>query len=142
MPDDLPIRPDLVIPAAELAVRTSRSSGPGGQHVNTADTRVQLSWSVAASVAVSEHQRARLLARLAGRLSAGGDVSVACGSHRSQRRNLQEARVRLAALVLAALQEPRERKATARTRAGRERRLARKRRRAEVKKLRRQLPED
>ena len=139
---DLEIRPDLVIPAGELLVRTSRSSGPGGQHVNTADTRVQLRWNVAGSAALSPQQRERLLARLGGRLTGDGDLIIACDVHRSQRRNLLEARVRLAALVLAALAVPRERKPTARTRAGHERRLERKRRRAGVKALRRRRPED
>lgn len=140
--DDLAIRPGLVIPAGELSVRTSRSSGPGGQHVNTADTRVQLRWHVGGSTALSDAQRDRVLARLGSRLTADGDLIVACDAHRSQRRNLQEARVRLAALVLAALAVPRERKPTARTRAGHERRLERKRRRAAVKSLRRRRPED
>jgi ribosome-associated protein len=142
MSADLVVRPDLTIPAAELEVRTSRSSGPGGQHVNTTDTRVQLRWNVAASTVVSEQQRALLTDRLAARLTAGGELTVACSTHRSQRRNLQEARVRLAALIERALQERRERRPTKRSRAGHERRLERKRRRAAVKRLRRQLPDD
>jgi ribosome-associated protein len=142
MSRDLEISEDLTIPAAELTVRTSRASGPGGQHVNTSDTRVQIHWNVRQSGALDAARRERLLARFASRLTAAGDLVVACGTHRSQRRNLQEARVRLAALVIAALHQPRERKPTGRTRAGHERRLERKRRRAAVKHLRRQLPED
>jgi ribosome-associated protein len=142
MPGDLVIGPDLVIPAGELTVRTSRASGPGGQHVNTTDSRVQIHWNVAGSQALTEAQRERLLRRLASRLSGSGDLSVACDTHRSQRRNRQEALVRLAALIEASLQEPRQRKPTRRTRAGNERRLERKQRRAAVKRLRRQLPDD
>lgn len=142
MASDLVIRPDLIIPAGELIVRTSRSSGPGGQHVNTSDTRVQIHWNVEASSALSEEQRKKLSFRLAGRLTAAGDITVACGAHRSQRRNLQEARVRLAALIDGALREQPQRQPTVRTRAGHERRLERKRRRAAIKRLRRQTPDE
>ena len=141
MSSDLAIQPDLVIPAGELTVRTSRSSGPGGQHVNTTDTRVQIHWNLAASGALSESQRQRLLTRLGSRLTAGGELVAAGGTHRSQRRNRHAARVRLAALIATALHERRERRLTARTRAGHEKRLERKRRRAAIKRLRRQLPD-
>lgn len=142
MPGDLLIGTDLVLPSGELTIRTSRSSGPGGQHVNTTDTRVQIHWNVLSSSSLTETQRERLTQRLGSRLTSGGDLVVACGAHRSQRRNLQEARVRLAALIEAALREPRQRSPTARTRAGHERRLERKRRRAAIKRLRRRMPDD
>jgi ribosome-associated protein len=142
MAADIIISPGLAIPAGELTVRTSRASGPGGQHVNTTDTRVQLQWNVRTSRALDEAQRERLLTRLASRLTGEGVLSVACETHRGQRRNLNEARVRLAALIESALRTHRPRTRTARSRAGHERRLQRKHRRAAIKRLRRQLPED
>ncbi|MDY0110168.1 MAG: alternative ribosome rescue aminoacyl-tRNA hydrolase ArfB [Candidatus Krumholzibacteria bacterium] len=142
MPTDLAIGSLLTIPAGELVVRASRAAGPGGQHVNTTDTRVQVRWNVPGSGALTPAQRERLSARLGTRLTAAGDLVIACDTHRSQRRNRQEALLRLAALVEQALHEPSERKPTCRTRAGHERRLARKRRRASIKRLRRDLPDD
>ncbi len=123
----------LVIPADELAERFSRSSGPGGQSVNTSDTRVELRWDVAASTALTESRRYRLLTRLAGRVVDGVLVVVA-SEYRSQWRNRQAARARMAALVADALRPaPPPRRATRPTRTSREARLAGKRRRSEVK---------
>jgi ribosome-associated protein len=127
----------LVIPAAELLERFSRSSGPGGQSVNTTDSRVELSFDVAASAVLSEAQRARALARLVPRLVDGRLVVVA-SEHRSQHRNRVAARERLAELLRAALAPPPPvRRATRPSRGARERRLAGKRHRAETKALRR-----
>jgi ribosome-associated protein len=139
---DLPVTDQLVIPAAELTVTVSRSGGPGGQHVNTTDTRVQLRWNPAASGALTEEQRARLLQKLAGRLTADGDLLVACDTHRSQHRNREEARARLAATVREALHRPRPRRRTRIPRAARQKRLQRKKRRGEVKRLRRDPTRD
>lgn len=140
-PDDLAVQPGLVIPAGELEVVVSRSSGPGGQHVNTTETRVQLRWNVFASGVLDEETKERLARRLATRLSTDGVLTMACDTHRSQRRNREEARERLAALVRAALVKPRPRRPTQATRAAREARLERKRRQAAVKRQRRR-PDD
>jgi ribosome-associated protein len=126
----------VTIPAAELEYAASRSSGPGGQHVNTADTRIQLRWNVAGTRALTDAQRARVLRALAGRLTAGGDLLLASDAHRSQRRNRDEVRRRLAQLVREALTPPRPRKRTRPTEASRRKRLESKRQRAEVKRRR------
>lgn len=131
----------LVIPASELVERYSRSSGPGGQGVNTTDSRVQLSFDVAASTVLSEVQRTRLLRRLRSRLDTGV-LTVDASEHRSQWRNREAARVRLAGLLREALAPPPPpRRATRPTRGSVDRRLAGKRRRAEVK-LQRSRPTD
>src|SRR5258708_26879752 len=102
MPGDLRVNSWLVIPANELSERFSRSSGPGGQGVNTTDSRVELSFDVARSPSLPEHQRARALARLRGRL-VDGVLTIVASEHRSQRRNRDAARERLVALLQAAL---------------------------------------
>jgi ribosome-associated protein len=132
----------LTIPESELGWRFSRSSGPGGQGVNTADSRVELSWDVAASEALSPVQRARILDRLRGRL-VGGVLTVAASEHRAQLRNREAARARLGALVAEALRPPAPpRRATTPTRGSKERRLQAKQRRTDVKGLRRRPRED
>src|ERR1700724_4732241 len=98
MPDDLRVNSWLVIPAAELHERFSRSSGPGGQSVNTADSRVELSFDVEHSAALPEGARARAVERLAGRL-VGGVLTIAASEQRSQFVNRQSARARLADLL-------------------------------------------
>jgi ribosome-associated protein len=135
--DDLRVNGWLLIPAAELHERFSRSSGPGGQSVNTADSRVELSFDVEHSSALPEWARARALERLAGRLS-GGVLTVAASEQRSQLANRQAARARLASLLRAAIAPPqRQRVPTRPSRAANERRLAAKRNRAAVKRTRR-----
>lgn len=127
----------LTIPAGELAERFARASGPGGQGVNTTDSRVQLSFDIAASTTLSEGQRDRLLRRLAPHL-VGTTVTVDASEHRSQYSNRRAARERLAALLRTALQPPPPaRRATRRTRGSNERRLAAKRLQAEKKNQRR-----
>jgi ribosome-associated protein len=137
MPGDLPVRGSLVIPAAELSWRFSRSSGPGGQSVNTTDSRVELSWDLAASTALSPLQRERAMARLADRL-VGGVLTVDASEHRSQLRNRGAAEIRLTALVAEALAPPpRQRRPTRPSRAARDRRVEQKKRRGQIKRLRR-----
>ena len=139
---DLPISRSVVIPAHELSWRFSRSSGPGGQSVNTADTRVELSWDVASSVALSPMMRDRALSRLTGRL-VDGVLTVTASEHRSQLRNREAALARLAEAVRAAIAPPKApRRRTRPTAAARERRLAEKRRRGDVKRLRQSRPDD
>lgn len=126
-----------MIPGSELHERFSRSSGPGGQSVNTADSRVELSFDVERSSALPEWARTRAAERLAARL-AGGVLTVAASEQRSQLANRQAARARLAALLRAAVAPPqRQRVPTKPSRAANERRLAAKRNRAAVKRSRR-----
>ncbi|MEI5583055.1 MULTISPECIES: alternative ribosome rescue aminoacyl-tRNA hydrolase ArfB [unclassified Agromyces] len=127
----------LTIPESELAWRFSRSSGPGGQGVNTADSRVELAWSVTGSDALTPPQRERLLERLGGRL-VDGVLTITASEHRAQLQNRSAARVRLAAVVADALRPPSpSRRPTRPSRGSRERRLEAKKRRTEVKRLRR-----
>jgi ribosome-associated protein len=140
--DDLTVTRSLVIPAGELRERFSRSSGPGGQGVNTADSRVELSFDVAGSPAVPEWLRPRLLERLAGRL-VDGVLTIAASEHRAQLANRAAARDRLvAALREAAAPPPPPRRPTKPSRAARERRLAEKRRRSRTKRDRRPGTDD
>ena len=127
----------LVIPAAELRERFSRSSAPGGQSVNTTDSRVELSFDIRRSPSLPERERARALTRLAARL-ADGVVTVAAETERSQLMNREAARARMAALLRDAVAPPPPpRVPTKPTRGARERRLAEKRRRAQTKRDRR-----
>jgi ribosome-associated protein len=135
--DDLRVTDRLTIPAGELRERFSRSSGPGGQGVNTADSRVELSFDVAGSPSVPEHLRQRMLDRLAGRL-VDGVLTIAASEHRAQLANRDAARARLSALLReAAAPPPPPRKPTKPSKAAHRRRLEAKRRRSEVKKNRR-----
>jgi len=139
---DLEVSPALTIPASELGWRFSRSPGPGGQHVNTSDSRVELSWNVATSVSVTADQRARLLVRLDHRL-VGGVITVAASEQRSQLRNREIALTKLAELVSAALapDAPR-RRAIKPTRGSTRRRLAAKEQRSATKQQRRRPREE
>ncbi|HHV21208.1 MAG TPA: aminoacyl-tRNA hydrolase [Propionibacterium sp.] len=136
---DLVIRPGpgvpegLVIPAAELEERFSRSAGPGGQGVNTTDSRVELLFEPATSTALTQTQRVRVLSALADRL-VQGRVSIVASEHRAQLRNRVAARERLADLLRRALTpDPPKRRPTKPTRGSQARRLAAKKRRSEVK---------
>jgi ribosome-associated protein len=134
---DLPINATLVIPAAELGWRFSRASGPGGQGVNTTDSRVELVYDLAASQVLPEPLRQRALARLQGRLVAGVLVVVAA-EHRSQWLNRQAALKRLGDLLRQAIEPPPPlRRRTKPTRGSQERRLAAKNRRGVIKAQRR-----
>jgi ribosome-associated protein len=137
MAEDLRVNGWLVIPAAELSERFSRSSGPGGQSVNTADSRVELSFDVERSTALPSWARDRALQRLAGRLT-GGILTVAASEQRNQLANRNAARARLAALLRNALAPPaRPRVPTRPTRGANERRLQAKRGRSAIKQSRR-----
>jgi len=126
-----------VIPQQELSWRFSRSSGPGGQSVNTTDSRVELSYDLAGSDALGPVLKERALRALAG-LLVDGVMTVTASEHRSQLRNRETAASRLAALLTAATAPPRAaRRPTRPSRAARERRLDAKQRRSEVKRLRR-----
>lgn len=127
------IRGSVVLPEAELEWRFSRSSGPGGQHVNTSDSRVELRFDLAASRALPDVWRERALERLAGRL-VGGTLVVRAGEHRSQWRNRETAAVRMAALLAeATAPPPRPRRRRGVPRGVVEHRLRHKRHRSELK---------
>ncbi|WP_458040209.1 MULTISPECIES: alternative ribosome rescue aminoacyl-tRNA hydrolase ArfB [Bacteria] len=127
----------LTIPESELSWRFSRSSGPGGQGVNTADSRVELVWDAEGSAALSAVQRERLLERLDGRL-VGGVLTVAASEHRAQIRNRDAARERLVAIVADAVRPPApSRRVTKPSRGSKERRLTAKKQRTTTKQLRR-----
>jgi len=136
-PDPLVISADLQLPLAELEFRASRSGGPGGQHVNTSSTRIEVWWDVAGSPSLSEEQRARLLTRLAPRLDSSGRIRLVASGTRSQLRNREEATERLREVVAAALVVPRKRKPTRPTRAAKAARVESKRRRSATKRDRR-----
>jgi ribosome-associated protein len=127
----------ITIPPEELSWRFSRSSGPGGQSVNTTDSQAELSFDLAASAALPPVWRERAVAALQHRL-AGGVITVTASEHRSQLRNREAAAARLSALLTAATAPPpKARRPTRPTRGSVERRLDAKRRRSEVKRLRR-----
>lgn len=132
----------VVVPERELRWRFSRSSGPGGQSVNTADSRVELSLDLTTTTALGPVQRARVLKRLAGRL-VDGIVTITASEHRSQLRNREAALERLAGILAEALAPPPPRRRPTRASRGAvERRLAEKRRRAKTKQLRRSDEDD
>lgn len=141
--DDLRIPPGpgaprgLTIPAGELREQFSHASGPGGQGVNTADSRVQLSLDLATTTALTETQRQRALEQLATRL-AGTVLTISAAEHRSQRRNRTAARERLAILLRDAVMPSPTRRPTRRTRGSQRRRLEAKRERSEIKQNRKQ----
>ena len=130
-----------VIPPEELSWRFSRSPGPGGQSVNTSESRVELSFDLAGSDALPPALKERALRALAGRMS-GGVITVTASEHRSQLRNREAAADRMSALLTeATAPPPRPRRPTRPSRAARERRLADKQRRSEIKRLRRPADE-
>ena len=132
----LTVTRNVVIPAHELSWRFSRSSGPGGQSVNTTDSRVELSFDVAQTTAMSDLLRRRALDRLADRL-VDGVLTVTASEHRSQLRNREAALARLAEVLRGAVAAPRApRRPTKPSKAAREKRLAAKKHRGEIKRLR------
>jgi ribosome-associated protein len=133
----LEISPELSIPLGELEYRASRSGGPGGQHVNTSSTRVEIWWDVAGSSAPTADQRARLLQKLAARLDSNGRLRLVSSGTRSQLRNREEVTERLRDVVAAALVVPKKRRPTKLSWTAKAARLEAKRRRAATKRERR-----
>jgi ribosome-associated protein len=134
--NSLLISPDLRVPLSELQYRTSRSGGPGGQHVNTSSTRVEITWNVANSPSLSPEQRTRLLQQLATRLDTEGQLRLVSSGTRSQLRNKEDVTERLRSTVAAALVVRKKRKPTKPSRAAKAARLAAKRKRAATKRQR------
>jgi ribosome-associated protein len=136
----LEICPALRLPLTELEYRASRSGGPGGQHVNTSSTRVEVWWDVVGSPTLTDEQRARLLTRLATRLDSEGRLRLVSSGSRSQLRNREDVTERLREVVAAALVVPKARKRTKPSRAAKAARLEAERRRAATKRERRRPP--
>jgi ribosome-associated protein len=139
---DIELPGGLRIPESELRFRFSRSAGPGGQHVNVTESRVELEWDVVASPTLSADQKARLRERLGRRIDSRGVLHLVSQQTRSQHRNRALVLERLVELVAAALRPARKRRPTAPSAAGRERRRSAKARRARLKRLRRHPSED
>lgn len=139
--DDVRLSPSVTIPGSELEWRFSRSGGAGGQHVNTTDSRVELSWDIESSPALTEAQRSRARRALGNDL-VDGVITVAASERRSQLRNREIARDRLAALVADAIAPPPPpRRPTKPLKAAKQRRVDSKKRRGQTKQLR-QRPTD
>ncbi|MEM6672509.1 MAG: alternative ribosome rescue aminoacyl-tRNA hydrolase ArfB [Planctomycetota bacterium] len=136
--DPLTVDDRVTIPGDELDVRTSRSGGPGGQHVNKVESAVELRFDVLASTVLDDQARQRIVEKLGARLVGGKRLLVVRAStHRSQRRNLDEARERMAELLRDALVRRKNRRATKPTRGSQRRRLDKKRARGDLKRGRR-----
>ncbi len=131
------INAELQIPLTEIQFRFSSSSGPGGQHVNKAATKVTLLFDVAHSPSLTEGQRGRIFAKLGHRLDKQGVLQIQVQDSRSQRRNRVTAVVRFKSLLVNALKPAKKRKKTRPSRAAKERRLTAKKKRGQRKKERR-----
>ncbi|HMC08305.1 MAG TPA: alternative ribosome rescue aminoacyl-tRNA hydrolase ArfB [Actinomycetota bacterium] len=141
--DGIRVSRGLVIPSGELELRFSRSGGPGGQNVNTRDTRVEVVFDVAGSPSLGPRQRARVIDRLGGRLDAEGRLRVVASEERSQAQNRELAVNRLRDLLAEALRpDPSPRRPTRPTKASAQRRLAAKRARGRLKRDRSTVPDD
>lgn len=133
----------LLIPEDEIRLEFTTSGGPGGQHANKSATRAVLVWNVDSSRALGPRQRARLKGKLRHRIDSGGNLRLSSDAHRSQLRNREAVRERLATMVEAALRPEKKRIGTTPTRSSKENRLAAKRARSEIKRARgRPGPED
>lgn len=138
----LRVNAHVAIPAHELEIRATRAGGPGGQHVNTSSTRVEVTWRASTSTALDEAARARLLTQLASRLDSSGTLRIVAADTRSQTQNRALALQRLASLVAGALVVPKTRRPTKPTRSSKVARLETKKRRSTQKRDRRWRPDD
>ncbi len=136
------VNPQLSIPLAELEYRATRSGGPGGQHVNTSSTRIELLWNVETSPSLTEEQRARLLLKLRKRIGADGVLRLTSSGSRSQHQNKEDATRRFAHMLAQALHLPRPRKQTRVPRAQKEARLRAKKNRSRIKQQRGRVKPD
>jgi ribosome-associated protein len=137
--EDLQITKKLVVSGKDLLVELSRAGGAGGQHVNKTESRVRLRFNLADCSTLLEEVKNRIRQAHPSQVTSEGELLVVCASHRSQHRNLEEARERLAGIIRNALPRPKKRRATKPTRASKERRLESKRQRSDVKKGRKKI---
>ena len=135
--EGLRVNDAVAIPRAELLFRASKSGGPGGQHVNTSSTRVEVLWNPATSGALDAASRQRIADKLSSRIDGEGNIRVVASDSRSQRQNRVAAEERLAELIRNALIIPKKRKKTKPSKAAKAKRLDEKKRRAQTKALRR-----
>lgn len=142
MTRDVRVNRSLTIPGEEIRMTFSTSSGPGGQHANRSATRVDLAWNVVGSQVLGPRQRERIRTHLGRRIDASGNLRISSDRFRSQTRNREDALQRLARIAAEALKPRRARVATAPSAAARRRRLQDKRRRSQIKRLRRASPDD
>ncbi len=140
--DVLAVNSHVRIPRTEFDVRATRSGGPGGQHVNTSSTKIELRWQPGASVAFSESQRERVLAALSARLDSEGWLRLTASEHRSQLQNREAAEARLVMLLKSALVVPKVRRATKPTYTSKVKRLESKSQRSDVKQKRKRVTGD
>jgi ribosome-associated protein len=132
----LQIDSTLAIPRSELTYRATRSGGPGGQHVNTSSTRIELTWNIAESPALTDEQRARLMTKLANRIDARGVLRMVSSGSRSQYKNRETVTTRFAEVVAGALRKPRPRRRTRPPASARESRIREKKQRSDRKRMR------
>ena len=126
----------------EIRFKTTRASGPGGQHVNKTDSRVELYWDLYESGCLTEAQKARLMDQLGNRVSSAGILILTCETHRSQHRNREDVMERFINLISRGLVKPKERRATRPTRVSVEKRLKEKKLRSDIKRSRGRSPEE
>jgi ribosome-associated protein len=136
MDDVVIINPELSIPRSELDFRATRAGGPGGQHVNTSSTRIELLWDLNASLSINADMRQRLLTKLRTRISDEGVLRLTSAGSRSQHQNKEEVVERFARIIDQALQKPKPRRKTKPTKASKEKRLAGKKKQSAKKDLR------
>ena len=135
------INSHLIISSSEIAYRTTRSSGPGGQHVNKTESQVELLFDVARSPSLTEVQRQRILGQLKNLVDQDGVLHLTAQSERSQLRNREIVTARFQAVLAAALRVPKRRRPTKPTAASKTKRIESKKRRGQIKQLRRSPPE-
>src|SRR5436190_24343779 len=140
--NELRVNGRVAIPRSELTVQASRSGGPGGQHVNTSSTRVEVRWNLDQTTALSPDERTRAREKLGTRVDADGTIRVVSSESRSQRRNRDIAENRLAEIVRRALGIPKARRATKPHKGAKEARLREKKEHSNRKKTRRWIPDD
>ena len=138
----LQINDSLWIPRAELTYRATRSGGPGGQHVNTSSSRVELAWDVDASPSLTDEQRALIRGKLANRINSEGVLLLASSEQRSQLQNKESVTARFVELIAKSLVIPKARRKTKPSRAAKEARLQEKKKRSETKRMRGSIRHD
>jgi ribosome-associated protein len=130
------VRPGLVIPGSALEIRFSRSGGPGGQNVNKVETKAEVRFDLAATALLTPDEKARVMAKLASRLTKDGILAVSCERTRHRERNLNDALFRMGEILREALHRPKKRRPTRPTRSSKRQRIDEKRRRGEIKRMR------